>query len=228
MSGEEQIQEVEEVKAMESTEEPTPASTEEPTTAVPEDWGEDISTDNDKGVFKKILTPGSGSEKPIAGNEVIVHYTGRLMNGEVFDSSVERNEKFKFKLGEGRVIKGWDVGVATMIRGEKCLLTCTPDYAYGKNGSPPKIGPNETLQFEVELFGWRGEDLTSDGGVIKYVLTKGDTYATPDDGASVQGNGVLYESICVIMFLAAHIRGTFEGRVFQEEDIDFEFGEGMV
>lgn len=191
MSSEEQtelgeVKEMEEVKDMETTVEPTPAASEEPT---PVEWGEDISPEQDKGVFKRILTPGSGSEKPMAGNEVIVHYTGRLLNGEVFDSSVERNEKFKFQLGEGRVIKGWDVGVATMTRGEKCLLTCTAEYAYGKAGSPPKIGPNETLQFEVELFDWRGEDLTSDGGVIKYILIKGDTYSTPEDGALVEGNG---------------------------------------
>ena len=151
------------------------------------DWGEDISGESDGGLFKKILTPGSGTEKPMAGNEVVVHYTGRLLNGEVFDSSVERNEKFKFKIGEGQVIKGWDVGVATMLKGEKCLLTCTPEYAYGKNGSAPKIGPNETLQFEVELFDWHGEDVTADGGVIKYILTKGDTYSTPEDGATVEG-----------------------------------------
>lgn len=159
----------------------------EVTSGAPEEWGEDISSDGDKGLFKKILTPGSGSEYPMAGNEVIVHYTGRLLNGEVFDSSVERDEKFKFKLGEGRVIKGWDVGVATMLRGEKCILTCTPDYAYGKAGSPPKIGPNETLQFDVELFNWRGQDITDDGGVIKYVLVKGDTYSTPEDGTIVEG-----------------------------------------
>ena len=153
------------------------------------DWGEDISEDSDGRLFKKILTPGSGTETPMPGNEVIVHYTGRLLNGEVFDSSVERNEKFKFKIGEGQVIKGWDVGVATMLKGEKCLLTCTPEYAYGKNGSPPKIGPNETLQFEVELFDWQGEDVTADGGVVKYILTKGDTYSTPEDGATVEGRG---------------------------------------
>jgi hypothetical protein len=161
---------------------------EEPAAAAQEEWGEDISPDGDKGgLFKKILTPGSGDEKPLVGNDVIVHYTGRLLNGEVFDSSVERGEKFNFKLGQGRVIKGWDTGVATMLKGEKCLLTCTPKYAYGASGSPPKIGPNETLQFEVELFDWTGEDITKDGGVIKYMLNKSEQYATPEDGAAIQG-----------------------------------------
>lgn len=195
MSSEEQVKEMEEVKVVESPDESTPVGSEEPfreeptpTAAVPEEWGEDISPDKDQGVFKKILIPGRDGEKPMPGNEVIVHYTGRLLSGKVFDSSVERNEKFKFKLGEGRVIKGWDVGVATMTRGEKCLLTCTPEFAYGSAGSSPNIGPNETLQFEVELFDWRGEDLTSDGGVVKYIVVKGDTYSHPEDGASVEGD----------------------------------------
>ncbi len=156
-----------------------------------EDWGEDISPDQDKGLFKKILTPGSGTEKPFQGNVVFVHYTGRLLNGEVFDSSVDKAEKFKFKLGQSEVIKGWDVGVATMTRGEKCLLTCTPAYAYGENGSQPKIGPNETLQFEVELFDWKGEDITMDGGVIKNILVKGDTHSTPEEGAVVEGTSAI-------------------------------------
>lgn len=125
-----------------------------------QDWGDDISEDKDGGLLKKILTPGQGTAHPMSGDEVSVHYTGRLLNGEVFDSSVERGEYFKFKLGEGQVIKGWDQGVATMTRGEKCILTCKPEYAYGENGSPPKIPPNATLRFEVELFDWSGEDIT--------------------------------------------------------------------
>ena len=124
------------------------------------EWGDDITEDKNGGLYKKILTLGQGSERPMSGDEVSVHYTGRLLNGDVFDSSVERGEVFKFKLGEGQVIKGWDQGVATMNRGEKCILTCKPDYAYGENGSPPKIPPNSTLRFEVELFDWSGEDIT--------------------------------------------------------------------
>lgn len=171
----------------ETTAAPESAESAEQTPETPQDWGEDISPEQDKGIFKKILSPGTGTENPPPGCEVSVHYTGRLLNGEVFDSSVERSEKFKFKLGENQVIKGWDVGVATMTRGEKCLLTCTPGYAYGEKGSPPKIGPNQTLQFEVELFDWRGEDVTSDGGVVKMRLIKGENYSTPEDGTTVEG-----------------------------------------
>ena len=67
------------------------------------EWGEDISPDKDEKVFKRVLVEGQGEEYPAAGDEVYVHYTGRLLDGTVFDSSVERNELFQFKLGEGKV-----------------------------------------------------------------------------------------------------------------------------
>jgi FKBP-type peptidyl-prolyl cis-trans isomerase len=74
-----------------------------------------------------------------------VHYTGTLTDGTKFDSSVDRGEPFSFTLGAGQVIKGWDKGVATMKQGEKVLLTLRHDYAYGDNGSPPKIPGGATL-----------------------------------------------------------------------------------
>lgn len=92
-----------------------------------------------------------GQPKP--GQKVIVHYVGTLTNGNKFDSSRDRNKEFKFTLGKGEVIKGWDEGVATMKIGEVAKLTCTPDYAYGVRGYPPVIPPNSTLIFEVELIG---------------------------------------------------------------------------
>ncbi|XP_064404690.1 peptidyl-prolyl cis-trans isomerase FKBP4-like [Halichondria panicea] len=190
--------------ADEKQEEMPPADTANP------DWGDDITPSKDGGLFKSILTAGHGVEHPLHGDEVSVHYTGRLLTGEVFDSSVERGELFKFKLGQNQVIKGWDVGVATMVKGEKCILTCKPDYAYGSTGSLPKIPPDATLQFEVELFDWYGEDLTGDGGIVKSIVSKGDGYSKPTDGAQVE----------------AHIRGSYKGRVIEERDISFEYGEG--
>ena len=79
----------------------------------------------------------------------------------------------------------------TMNRGEVCLLTCKPEYAYGEKGSPPKIPANATLQFEVELIQWKGEDITpnKDGGVRRLLLkqdTKPDYYM-PKEGAEVKG-----------------------------------------
>ena len=79
------------------------------------------------------------------------HYTGRLLDGSVFDSSVTRGTPFKFPLGEKKVISGWDLGVATMSKGERAYLTCSPDHAYGEHGHPPTIPGGATLRFEVEL-----------------------------------------------------------------------------
>ncbi len=67
------------------------------------EWGEDISPDKDGKLYKKILSEGSGQGRPNSGNKVFVHYTGRLLDGTVFDSSVERNELFTFELGQGKV-----------------------------------------------------------------------------------------------------------------------------
>ena len=75
------------------------------------------------------------------------------MDGSKFDSSVDRGEPFQFVLGAGQVIRGWDLGVATMKVGDKVKLTIPPDLAYGRNGYPGAIPPDSTLVFEVELLG---------------------------------------------------------------------------
>jgi FKBP-type peptidyl-prolyl cis-trans isomerase len=96
------------------------------------------------------LRVGQGPQ-PKAGQTVRVHYTGWLTNGMKFDSSVDRGEPFEFELGAGRVIRGWELGLATMKVGGKRKLTIPSDLGYGLKGSPPEIGPNETLVFDVEL-----------------------------------------------------------------------------
>nr|CCA14206.1 peptidylprolyl cistrans isomerase putative [Albugo laibachii Nc14] len=112
-----------------------------------------IDLTGDGGVLKEIYQDGTG-ETPPDGYEIRAHYTGTLLDGTVFDSSRDRDSEFTFVLGKGNVIKAWDSAFATMKVGERAMLTCKPEYAYGEAGSPPKIPANATLKFDVELLGF--------------------------------------------------------------------------
>ena len=110
--------------------------------------GQEVTTAS--GLKYTDTTVGTGAEaKP--GQTVSVHYTGWLTDGKKFDSSKDRGQPFTFPLGGGRVIKGWDEGVAGMKVGGVRRLTIPPQLGYGASGAGGVIPPNATLLFEVEL-----------------------------------------------------------------------------
>jgi len=110
------------------------------------------------GTLKKIDTKQGTGTEAVAGKPVVVHYTGWLYDpsapegkGKKFDSSLDRSEPFSFPLGGGRVIRGWDEGVAGMKVGGKRTLIIPADMGYGARGAGGVIPPNATLVFDVEL-----------------------------------------------------------------------------
>ncbi len=102
------------------------------------------------GLHYIMETEGSGNF-PQKHQNVSVHYTGMLTNGTVFDSSYKRNQPIQFPLGMGRVIKGWDEGIALLKEGGKAKLIIPYFLAYGEQGRPPVIPAKATLIFDVEL-----------------------------------------------------------------------------
>ena len=98
-----------------------------------------------------VVTQEGNGPLPEVGKEVTVHYTGTLLDGKKFDSSLDRNEPFKFPLGQGRVIKGWDEGIALLKEGSKAKLFIPYQLAYGERGYPGAIPPSANLIFDVEL-----------------------------------------------------------------------------
>lgn len=171
--------------------------------------GVDVSPNKDRGVVKVVKRPGVNGERPMFGDKVTVHYTGKLLNGKKFDCSRDRKGSFCFHVGRGQVLKAWDVGVLSMQRGELCTFLCKPEYAYGAAGNPDKIPPSSSVLFEMELLKFEGETLMDDGGIVRRIKVKGDGYLNPNDGA----------------WVTVHLEGTCGGRLFDSRDVSFIVGE---
>jgi len=124
------------------------------TPAAPEKKSETKMIKTSSGLQYEDTKVGTGAE-PQKGQTCVMHYTGWLWEngakGKKFDSSLDRGTPFSFPLGQGRVIKGWDEGVATMKVGGKRTRLIPPDLGYGARGAGGAIPPNATLLFEVEL-----------------------------------------------------------------------------
>jgi len=104
----------------------------------------------ESGLYYVIEKEGSGGQ-PQAGDKVNVHYTGTLLDGTKFDSSLDRGEPFAFNVGQGMVIRGWDEGIPLLREGGKATLYIPSTLAYGNRAAGPVIKPNSNLKFEVEL-----------------------------------------------------------------------------
>lgn len=128
-----------------------------PLTSVPADSMREIQD----GLLARTLSEGDGPAAE-SGDTVRVHYLGCLTDGTKFDASYDRGEPFTFQVGAGRVIRGWDLGVAGMRPGEERLLRIPPELGYGERGTPGgPIPPDATLLFKIERL---GEAPPADGG----------------------------------------------------------------
>ena len=110
----------------------------------------DSTTTTASGLQYREIEVGTG-EAASQGSTAFVHYTGWLMDGTKFDSSLDRGQPLDFVIGQGRVIAGWEEGVSTMNVGGKRELIIPPELAYGERGAGGVIPPGATLKFEVEL-----------------------------------------------------------------------------
>ncbi|MGB1251929.1 MAG: FKBP-type peptidyl-prolyl cis-trans isomerase [Candidatus Promineifilaceae bacterium] len=167
----------------------------------------DIQT-TETGLRYVILEEGEG-DYPAPGDTVQAHYTGYLVNGEKFDSSVDRGVTFDFPLGQRRVIGGWDEGFALLNPGSKALLIIPPVLGYGETGSPPAIPGEATLIFEVELvdvdFARKPIEVAeadyteTESGLKYYDFVVGDG-ASAQDGEVVSINFALWDSVTGELF----------------------------
>ncbi|KAJ8453327.1 hypothetical protein Cgig2_008211 [Carnegiea gigantea] len=136
---------------------------------------------NNSGLKKKLIKRGVGWETPEFGYEVTVQYVATLLDGTKFESTREGDQPLTFKLGHGQVVKGLDMGIVTMKKGETALFTVPSDMGYG-NAGRDGVPANSIVQFEVELISWiTVVDVTKDGGIIKRILEQGKSDRQPSE-----------------------------------------------
>lgn len=207
-----------------------PEESEEPIEAATSD---ENTTITDSGLAYTLLEEGDGP-MPLPGDVVVVHYTGTLEDGTVFDSSYNRGEPFSFTLGQGQVIQGWDEGIALMSVGEEGILTIPPDLGYGDQGAGADIPPGATLIFRVMLVDVVSAEAESDNEETQFVYNEEDMTRT-DSGLGYlvveQGDGATPQAGDVVI---VHYRGTLEdGTEFDSsysrgEPFSFTLGQGQV
>lgn len=186
--------------------------------------GKEFTTES--GLRYTITQEGTG-ERAKAGDKVVVHYTGKLTNDSVFDSSVNRGQPFTFKLGVGQVIKGWDEGIALLNVGDKATFTIPSDLAYGERGAGGAIGPNETLIFDVEL-------LEIKEGPKPYDISSKDTITTESGLKYIKLNSTEGVQAEANKTVKVHYSGylddgsMFDSSVERGQPLDFPLGQGRV
>ena len=162
----------------------TPAPAEEPENTYIFIEGKTITTDSG---LQYVVTEHGDGDSPQLGDIVEVHYTGRFTDGNVFDSSYDREKPLRFKAGSGQVIPGWDEAIMLLKVGDTAKLIIPPELAYGEAGVGEDIPPDSTLYFEVELLDARPADntpptvvaetdyiITTDSGLKYYDIKVGD------------------------------------------------------
>lgn len=175
-----------------------------------------------------VLNPNTAALQAKNGDKVTVHYSGYLLDGKLFDSSVERGDPFKFQLGMGQVIKGWDEGIALLHKGEKAKLIIPYQLAYGESGTGP-IPAKANLVFDVELiditekvsakpYDISGKEALTTASGLQYIIVKKGNGAKAETGkkVTVHYTGFLENG------------SVFDSSVERGDPIQFPLGQGRV